>query len=159
MSPRSGLNRFYGGLDSVVGSPHPSLEAAMEAEHKQGPGTESNDKFIKPNNSPGASTSKEEWEFVLDAEEESWAHSPKQPGDRLRRPIQKVVDLAEEKNEALREAGHLPVVRAELIAAVLYTGPVRPPKHTHIGTSAWHKAQTKARHTADCVAPADVSQI
>ena len=38
----------------------------MEAEHKQGPGTESNDKFIKPNNSPGESTSKEEWEFVVE---------------------------------------------------------------------------------------------
>ena len=45
----SGLDTFFGGLEGVVGSPSPKLVEAMDAEHTQGPGSESTDAFVTGN--------------------------------------------------------------------------------------------------------------
>jgi hypothetical protein len=45
----TGLDTFFGGLEGVVGPPHPKLYDAMTNEHTRGPGTESTDEFVTGN--------------------------------------------------------------------------------------------------------------
>eukprot|EP00966_Prymnesium_polylepis_P181175 4196501-Prymnesium_polylepis.2 len=131
----SGLDTFFGGLEGVVGSPNPKLFEAMAAEHTNGPGTESSDQFVT-NNYGVQTCSKAEWLYVVAAEatpaelnlerwpEESKDKLPDRDRCRQRRPLANIEEAAEARNQQLEQANQPPLVKEELIAANLYTGPV-----------------------------------
>ena len=131
----------------MIGPPNPKLLEGMQADHEGGPGTESKDTFITGNY--GVSTcSAVEWAFVMEADGtppaslgfDSW---PEEAEDRLPdrsrcrkwRPLSEVEEAAKGYNERLEAEGQPALMREELIAAVLYTGPVRAPtsrrSHSH----------------------------
>ena len=129
-----GLDTFYGGLERVVGSPNPRLLEAMRDEHTAQV-TESTDIFITGNY--GVRTnSKVEWLYAVeweatprDAGFEHWpAESETKLPDRTkcrkRRPVAEFEHVLKSRNAQLEQAGQPPVIREELIAANMYTGPV-----------------------------------
>ena len=118
--------------------PLPSSQVAegMAAEHLNG--VDVNDEFVTGNYGV-ATTSKIEWLFTTDdaAMPESlglqqWpAESVEKLRDRShcrkRRPLAEILKAAEAPNAQLVKHDHTPLGREELIAANLYTGPVRAP--------------------------------
>ena len=130
-----GLDSFFGGLEGVVGPPNPKLLKAMTAEHMEGQGAESTDEFVTGNYGIRTS-SKVEWLFVCDPEAtptqlnlECW---PKESEEKLsdrgrcrrRRPLVDILADAESRNQALEKANQPRLVKEEIVAANLYTGPV-----------------------------------
>ena len=132
----SDLDTFFGGLEGVVGAPKPMVRAAMEAEHTQGPGTESTDPFVTGNY--GVRTfSAAEWHFSAGGDDASpsmlelqrWPEEaedklPDRSRCRQRRPVAELEKEVVSRNEQLIKAGQPEVIKAELIAANLYTGPM-----------------------------------
>ena len=131
-----GLDSFFGGLEGVIGSPNPKLLEAMAADHIDGQGTESTDEFVTGNYGVRTS-SKVEWLFVCDPEAtaeqlnlECWPEESKEKlldrsKCRRRRPLVDILAEAESRNQALEKANQPRLVKEELVAANLYTGPVR----------------------------------
>ena len=131
----SGLDTFFGGLEGVIGAPSAKLWYGMAADHLEGIGSESTDTFITSNY--GVETSSEtEWLFVVDSEatperlhlahwpEEDVAKLPDRSKCRTRRPLVELEQAAKSRNEELSKANQPPVIREEVVAANLYTGPV-----------------------------------
>ena len=136
-----GLEKYFGGLEGVVGGPSQKILEGMAAEHLSS--LESNDPF-ETGNYGVHTTSKTEWLFVTDDDEAaalakleltSWpAESPEKLPDRRlcrkRRPLADVERAAEDRNARLLAAKHTTLTVEELIAAIMYTGPVRPHPQT-----------------------------
>ena len=131
----SGLDIFFGGLEGIVGSPNPKVLDGMRDDHLQGPGTESSDVFTTSNY--GVETqSRIEWHFVASANAtpeqlripcwpmETVDKLPDRACARQRRSLESLELAAADKNRQLREANQPEVVREEMIAAILYTGPM-----------------------------------
>jgi hypothetical protein len=131
----SGLDTFFGGLEGIVGSPNPKVLDGMRDDHLQGPGTESSDVFTTSNY--GVETqSRIEWHFVASGnatpEQLRIPCWPMETADKLpdracarqRRSLESLELAAAEKNRQLREANQPEVVMEEMIAAILYTGPM-----------------------------------
>ena len=130
-----GLEKYFGGLEGVVGGPNQKIREGMAAEHVSGP---ESDKIFETGNYGVVTTSKTEWLFVTEEDEaaalstlglESWpAESEKKLPDRSRcrkrRPLADVERAAEAQNARLLEAKHTTLISEELIAAIMYTGPV-----------------------------------
>ena len=132
----SGLDTFFGGLEGVIGAPSPKLLEAMAADHTIGHGTESTDEF-ETSNYGIRTTSKVEWMLVVEDRaspdqlglerwpEESPDMLPDRSKCRQRRPLGELVGAAEPRNVKLEAADQPRLVNEEIIAANLYTGPVR----------------------------------
>jgi len=137
----AGLDKFFGGLEGIVGAPSPKLFEAMANEHtngpkhREGPGSESTDNFITGNY--GVETdSNTEWHYVTDegatpqeVGREQWpAESEEKMPDRNKcRKKVSIEALRKEKeavNKRLEAANQTPVMDQELIAACMYTGPM-----------------------------------
>ena len=120
-----------------MGGPSQKIREGMAAEHLSG---SESDKDFTTGNYGVLTTSKAEWLFVTDDDEaaalaklglESWpAESEEKMPDRsycrVRRPLADVERAAEAPNARLKKDGHPELITVELIAAILYTGPVRP---------------------------------
>jgi cell division septum initiation protein DivIVA len=132
-----GLDKFFGGLEAIVGGPNPKLLEGMEGEHLNGPGTESTDTFT-PGNYGITTSSLIEWKFIVDEEatpkqvgldrwpEESVEKLPDRSLCRKHRPLADIKKEAEYRNEQLAKGKNSGLGVEELIAAVSYTGPVMP---------------------------------
>ena len=132
-----GLDKFFGGLEAIVGGPNPKLLEGMEGEHINGPGTESTDTFT-PGNYGITTSSLVEWKFIVDAEadptqlglarwpEESEEKLPNRTLCRKHRPLAGIKKEAESRNEQLVKGNNSRLGEEELIAAISYTGPVMP---------------------------------
>ena len=130
-----GLEVYFGGLEGLVGGPSQKILEGMAAEHLSG---SESDKDFTTGNYGVCTTSKTEWLFVTDDDEaaalaqlgrESWpAESEEKMPDRShcrkRRPLADVERAAEAHNERLLESKHTTLIVEELIAAMMYTGPV-----------------------------------
>jgi len=130
-----GLEAYFGGLEGVVGGPNPKIREGMAAEHLSG---SESDKCFTTGNYGVLTTSKAEWLFVTDDDEaaalaklgrESWpAESEEKLPDhslcRKWRSLAHVKRAAEAHNERLLKAKHTKLIIEELIAAIMYTGPV-----------------------------------
>ena len=142
-----GLDAYFGGLEGVVGGPSQKILEGMTADHVSG--SESDD-FFTTGNYGVRTTSKTEWLFVTDDDDaaalaklglQSWpAESAEKLPDRShcrkRRPLADVKRAADQgydgpsgfcqsPNAQLRKDGHPELIFEELIAAIMYTGPVR----------------------------------
>jgi hypothetical protein len=132
-----GLDKFFGGLEAIVGGPNPKLLEGMEGEHLNGPGTESTDTFT-PGNYGITTSSLIEWKFIVDEEatpkqlgldrwpEESVEKLPDRSLCRKHRPLADIKKEAEYRNEQLAKGKNSGLGVEELIAAISYTGPVMP---------------------------------
>ena len=130
-----GLEAYFGGLEGVVGGPSQKIREGMAAEHVSG---SESDKGFTTGNYGVLTTSKAEWLFVTDDDEaaalaqlglESWpAESEEKLSDRShcrkRRSLADVERAAEAHNARLLEAKQRKLIIEELIAAIMYTGPV-----------------------------------
>ena len=108
----------------------------MAAEHLNG--VDVNDEFVTGNYGV-ATTSKIEWLFTTDDAAtpeslgrrqwpaESVEKLPNRSHCRKRRPLAEILKAAEAPNAQLKAHDHTPLGPEELIAANLYTGPVRAP--------------------------------
>ena len=154
-----GLDTFFGGLEGIVGTPSPRPLQGMAAEHLDG--LDSTDWFVTGNY--GVHTkSKIEWLFVTDATMtpaklglNAWPAEPveKLPDRRRcrkRQPLDDIKRKAKERNACLKEGGHSELIIEELIAAIMYTGPVRPclARHTLLALHA-QRPMYPARSSAD----------
>ena len=118
-----------------MGGPSPKPLEGMRAEHLSG--KDSSDTFVASNYDVPTS-SEIEWHFVTDDKmtpaklkldawpSESVAKLPDLSLCRKRRPLADVERAAEAPNARLKKDGHPELITVELIAAILYTGPVRP---------------------------------
>ena len=131
------LSLFYGGLESLLGPPkmykgpqhtEKSLFNTMEMEHTAGP-----DAATEFEANMGLKTTAEkEWEIVVApkegveyAEREGYRESHA-TWCRVARPLKQLLEDMETKcNERLRKDGHSELIKEELVAGRLYTGPVR----------------------------------
>ena len=125
----SGLDTFFAGLEGVVGAPDPNLREAMENEHTQG--HESTKEFTTGNYGV-TTTSAKEWAFVVDDAlpgdlklAAEGAKLPERDKCRKKTPLAVLEKKAEAMNAKLEEAKQPVLVVEEIIAANLYTGPVR----------------------------------
>ena len=130
-----GLDSFFGGLEGIVGPPNPMLLQAMTDDHTDGHGTESTDEFVTGNYGVRTS-SKIEWLYVYDPEvtpdqlkqerwpEESAEKLPDRGRCRSRRTLDEIWDDANSRNLDLEKANQPGLVKEEVLAANLYTGPV-----------------------------------
>ena len=119
----------------LSGSPNPNVLQGIEEDHLKGPGTESSD-FFTTSNYGVETQSRIEWHFVAKADAtpaqlgipcwpmESTAKMPDRAHARQRRSLESLVLAAADKNLQLREANQPEVVREEILAACLYTGPM-----------------------------------
>lgn len=131
-----GLNAYFGGLEGVVGGPSQKILEGMRADHVS---ASESDEFFTTGNYGVRTTSKTEWLFVTDDDDaaalaklglQSWpAESAEELPDRShfrkRRPLADVKRAADETNARLRRDGTAELIDEELIAAIMYTGPVR----------------------------------
>lgn len=134
------VQTFFGGITALVGPPlliGGSLLKSMGYEHCQGPdstGPDSSlsehekfeqDKFTSKNGV--TTTSAVEWEFVY-CPVEGKAYPDRFPvGDERRRKPRNeamLTALLQAKNSQLTSAGQEPLIEAELVAGILYTGPM-----------------------------------
>ena len=133
-----GLDSFFGGLERVVGPPHNKVLEAMEREHTSGP--EAAEEFVTSNYGI-TTTSTVEWSFVAAPDAAPEHHQlerwPEEARDRMpdrgrcrqRRGLDDLQDEVKAKNALLDAANQPQLVEAEVLAARLYTGPVRRPAH------------------------------
>ena len=122
-------------LSPLSGSPNPNVLQGIEEDHLKGPSTESSD-FFTTSNYGVETQSRIEWHFVAKADAtpaqlgipcwpmESTAKMPDRAHARQRRSLESLVLAAADKNLQLREANQPEVVREEILAACLYTGPM-----------------------------------
>eukprot|EP00966_Prymnesium_polylepis_P100437 2326441-Prymnesium_polylepis.1 len=108
----------------------------MTEDHLNGAGTESTDKFTTGNYSI-TTCSQTEWRFTTDdaatPEQLNLDRWPEESEETLkdrshwrkRRPMHEIEKEAETRNEQLTRANQPKLIREEIIAANLYTGPVR----------------------------------
>ena len=130
----SGLGTFFDGLEGVLGAPSPKVHESMATEHLDS--ADSMNTFVTDNYGI-ATTSKIEWLFMRadDAalQQQGLSSWPSESADKLpdrtlcRKllPLAEIQREAEVRNEQLQGAGHTMLINEELIAARLYTGPVR----------------------------------
>ena len=131
----SGLDTFFGGLEGIVGSPSPKVFEGMENDHLHGPGSESHDTFVTGNY--GVETcSKVEWQFVAEPKatpetlglsgwpKESEQKLPDRDRCRKRVSLEQLLEAAKERNAQLLKAKQPEVMKEEIVAANLYTGPM-----------------------------------
>ena len=122
-----GLKKFYGGLESIIGTPSPQVEQAMVREHCEM--QDARTPFDMPNKK-ATTTSTIEWLFVAnpskgaDGQGAPFARYPKP--DRSRESLQFEHFEAEltRRNEELEKEGHASVGKEEFFAARLYSGPM-----------------------------------
>ena len=134
----SGLSTFFSGLEGIVGGPNPKVAKGMEEDHLHGADADSS--FVTGNYGINT-TSRIEWLFVTDEEAtpeqlglkawpaESEEKLPDRSRCRVRRPLAEMEKAAKAPNDQLKRNDHTPLGQPELIAANLYTGPVRAPCH------------------------------
>ena len=126
----AGLDTFFDGLEGVVGGPAPKLLGAMREEHCNR--ADSNQEFVTDNYGV-RTTSKTEFLFVYDPDGEAPIEWPCESIEKLpdrskarkRRPISELEQAAQPTNKDLEEAKQPTLCREEIMAANLYTGPVR----------------------------------
>lgn len=136
-----GLNKFFGGLEAVVGVPSPRVHEAMMGEHTER--EDSNLEFKTPNYGI-TTTSKSEWNFVADplsASLHGWpsetidvwyrptstageASNSPQRVKRVPMPLQQLMELMEVQNTRLRAMQEPELVLTEALGGRLYTGPL-----------------------------------
>lgn len=131
------LDMFYSGLEGRLGRPQPNLYVAMEDEHTRS--IDSRDEFTTSNYGV-ETTSQIEWWFVVDPvegrralrrkdwpiEHEEKIHPEKRRGNRGEVLLSQFDGELEAKNRELEAMGETcKVSRNELLAARMYTGPVR----------------------------------
>jgi len=130
----SGLDTFYGGLEGRIGEPQAAVMETMRAEHQKR--TESTVAFTTGNYGV-TTTSSAEWLFVLEptdgglrrAGREAWASEAEEKlSDRslCRKPeaLEALLERCATKNELLAQQGEPEVIKEEVVAARLYTGPM-----------------------------------
>ena len=135
------LSLFYGGLESLLGPPkmykgpqhtEKSLFNTMEYEHNAEKDADAD--FTV--NQGLTTTARTEWEVVVkpDKQKVETAAYPEREGYRESSPkwcrvptrLDDMMKAMEEKcNERLRKDGHSELIKEELVAGRLYTGPVR----------------------------------
>ena len=127
------ITDFHKGLEGRIGAPHPSVAEAMRAEHTQA--ADSREPFTTPNYGVHT-TSEEEWLFVLEAAEgltrlgrdayaeESESMLPDRERCRRPKPLAEVLVEMGAFNARLLALGEPELIRQEVIAARLYTGPL-----------------------------------
>ena len=113
-----GLDRFYGGLELLVGSPNPQVYKSMSRDHCEMP--DSNAPFDMPNGKAWT-TASIEWRFVDAPESGADGHgAPFEPypkPDDSRKPLAFLhfEPALQERNAALARAGEPPVSREEVV--------------------------------------------
>ena len=129
----AGLSTFFGGLEALIGPPHPSLLDAMTSEHCAA--ADSQLLFTTPNYGV-ETTSEVEWLFVTEPHMDTlerlrrpaWpAEHPRYTDEITRRkpvPLSRFHAQRLEANAQLEKEGVAPVGDAEFIACRLYTGPL-----------------------------------
>lgn len=131
-----GLDSFFGGLEARIGAPQPKVAEAMEAEHTAH--AESKAPF-RTSNYGIETTTEAEWLFVCAPDFDhalSRLGLPRWPDesseivrDRSRcrqpQPLERFVKAAEVLNRELERTHQPAIIREEIVAARLYTGPVR----------------------------------
>jgi hypothetical protein len=122
----SGLNSFFGGLEGQVGAPAPKVFEGMQTEHTQR--ADSDVEFTTPNYGI-TTTSKQEWQFVVELPTQKWpaeAADKVSRDDRRRKPLPLFELEAElsKKNVDLEKLQQPALIREELIGGRLYTGPL-----------------------------------
>ena len=127
----SGLETFFGGLEGVVGAPDPHLLETMKNEHTEG--HDATREFTTGNYGL-TTTSAKEWSFVVDEAApdgtSSWpveaeAKLPDRDKCRKKTPLAELETKGEAMNAKLEESNQPVILVEEIIAANLYTGPVR----------------------------------
>jgi NLR family CARD domain-containing protein 3 len=139
------LNTFFGGLEGLIGSPSPKVEAVMAQEHTE---RGDSDKVFTTANYELTSTSRKEYAFVATPDRppggafpvEEKIHRMRSTAGQMRPSLAALAasgvqpraaiarkDLAaklREPNGALAKAMEPPVLIEEAIGARLYTGPL-----------------------------------
>lgn len=120
------ISKFSGDLASIVGPVRRvegSLMKAMEVEH-----CGSKDSEEKFTSSSGMTTAaKDEWEFVVKPIPNKLypdLFPVKDPKRRKPRSLEELLKRMAEKNKELGQVGQLQLTQPEMVAAVLYTGPM-----------------------------------
>ena len=126
------VGRIRAGLEGVVGSPSPKLLVAMREEHCNRP--DSDQEFVTDNYGV-RTTSKTEFLFVYDPNGEApigieWPREstemlPDPSRARRRWPMSELEHVRQRYNEQLEEVKQPGLLPEEIVAANLYTGPVR----------------------------------
>ena len=128
-----GTTEYYGGLEGVIGSPKfldGSLFKSMEREH-----CGLNDATLPFDSSNGikGTTSELEWEFVVSPDTTNKDKYAERSGDfrekhpdwcRKLRPLEVMKQEMRLKNDELKKSGQDELIDEELIAGILYTGPL-----------------------------------
>eukprot|EP00854_Cymbomonas_tetramitiformis_P010776 gene10776-12745_t len=121
----SNLSTFFGGLVKVLGTPNvvPNLEENMRREHVSC--ADSTEEF-KTSNYGITTTSKVEWEFVVSPVPHGTYPCETTPPQNPReaKPLEHFLEVMNAVNEKLTKAEHDPLLRVEVIALRLYTGPM-----------------------------------
>ena len=124
-----GLDKFYGGLEAIVGAPNPKVLEGMESDHCAMP--DSTEPFDMPNRK-ATSTSIIEWRFVASPEKgadglgKKFAPYPKPENSRIPLPFDSFQVELGQRNEKLAEMKQPKLVQEEFLGARLYTSPVPP---------------------------------
>ena len=122
-----GLDKFYGGLEGIVGAPNPQIDEGVLHDHCGM--ADATIRFDMPNGKM-TTTSTIEWRFVSSPENGADGKgSPFEPypnQTKARKPLRYEAFDAElkERNEALVREGQAPLGREEFLSARLYTGPM-----------------------------------
>jgi len=153
------INLFFSGLEGLVGAPHPMVQHGMKSEHCTA--VDSDEEFVTSNYKT-RTTSKIEWHFVAEPNDETFlaSISGKWPADdtpprcadgnlyeRSPDPPSKFADKLREVNDELKEAGEPEMLMEELIGCRLYTGPMFVKYNTvlrGLGTRAARNAEEQA---------------
>ena len=122
------LEAFFGGLESVVGTPSPRVREEMEAEHCH---RDDSQVEFTVDNYMITTTSRTEWLFVADPESADVAawpaerkELPTNAAPRRPLPLSTFDDEMEARNAQLRAQLQPELLDVELLAARMYTGPV-----------------------------------
>ena len=122
-----GLDKFYSGLDGIVGSASPNVHDAMRRDHCQM--NDSAVAFDMPNRR-AKTTSTIEWRFVVSPKEGSdgngapFAPYPKETNSRRPQSFEEFGPELRQRNAALAAISQPSVGREEFYGARLYTGPM-----------------------------------
>jgi hypothetical protein len=121
----SGLDTFFGGLESLVGAPAPKVREAMQAEHTD---RVDSDAPFESDNYGVKTSSKEEWWFVVEPSKQKLLPTEtRRIEDDLRRkplPLSKFQNERDTMNHRLKELSQPAMIDAALIGGRLYTGPL-----------------------------------
>ena len=126
------LHSFYGGMQAIVGPPHPRVREQMEREHVE---MVDSDEPFTAGNYGVTTTSRTEFWFVADPDrglrELGLVEYPSEDASKLTgrarprvsRPLSSFGDEVLERNGLLTAERQAPLEELELLAARLYTGP------------------------------------